>query len=105
MTQLAEAAIDRPTPTPAERGRALAEAFDQGLRQHEALARRRRLEELGALNAAVGDGDDLTAAWEDEDIPRLEEELLEVSKQLEAIRRSRVWRAAQTLRAVFGRRW
>jgi hypothetical protein len=83
-----------------DEGRAAAEEFDRRLRERERAARQRRLDALRTLS-----GDDPGDDWRAERPAPFEQELLDLRVTLDAISRSRVWRLAQGLRGLVGRRW
>jgi hypothetical protein len=86
---------------PAGAGRAEAEAFDLRLREIEARERDERL-------AGAGQQDKGRRATEYQpalDVGRLKARMEELVAFRNAVQESLVWRAAQSLRRMFGRAW
>lgn len=86
---------------PAAAGRAQADAFDRRLREVEAGERQERL-----TGAERPDKDRPTTEYQPPlDLSRLKTRMEELVAFRSAVQESLVWRAAQTLRRLFGRAW
>jgi hypothetical protein len=86
---------------PVAAGRAEAEAFDRRLREIEASERHAHL--AGASNPEGGRAS--TEYQPALDVGRLKARMEELVAFRNAVQESLVWRAAQTLRRLFGRAW